>query len=144
MSRSVDRIEHEGRIVEISEDSISVEIVNKSACAACHAKGVCAAGEEAVKIVEVPLSISTLTSDYKVGDTVNVVLSGSLGVKAIWFAYIIPLIVLLAAIFTFSAVGVQELYVGLLSLAVVAVYYIGLAFFRNKLSKIFTFSIESK
>ena len=139
---SKERIEHEGRVVDISEQYISVEIVSKSACAECHARGVCAAGDEKIKVVEVPLDLSLLARDLKVGDTVNVVLSGSLGVKAIWLAYVIPLALLLAAIFVFSHCGVQELYVGLLSLGVTALYYAVLALFRNRLSKVFTFTIE--
>lgn len=141
---AAERIEHEGRVVAISKDYISVEIVSKSACAACHAKSVCAASDESVKIIEIPYDISTLSADYKVGDSVNVVLSSSLGVRAIWFAYVIPLIVLLACIFIFSHIGVGELRTGLYSLGVVALYYAVLALFRNKFSKIFTFTIESK
>ena len=139
---SKERIEHEGRIIDISEQFVSVEIVSKSACAECHARGVCAAGDEKIKVVEVPLDLALLARDLKVGDTVNVVLSSSLGVKAIWLAYVIPLALLLAAIFTFSHCGVQELYVGLLSLGVTALYYAALALFRKKLSKVFIFTIE--
>lgn len=141
---AAERIEHEGKVVSISENYIGVEIVSKSACAACHAKGVCAASDEAVKVIEVPYDIATLSADYKIGDSVNVVLSSSLGVRAIWFAYVIPLVVLLACIFVFSRAGVEELYIGLCSLGVVALYYAVLALFRNKFSKIFTFTIESK
>ena len=47
-----ERIEHEGRVIAVDKDYISVEIVNKSACAACHAKAVCGASDEAVKVVE--------------------------------------------------------------------------------------------
>lgn len=142
MSRQLDKVEHEGRIIEISEQYISVEIVNKSACAACHAKGVCAASDEKIKVIEVPLSIDTLAEDYKVGDMVNVVMKGSLGLKAIWFAYVVPLIVLMAAILVFSLLHFHEAMVGLLSIGVVALYYLVLFFFRNKLSKIFTFYIQ--
>lgn len=81
---AAERIEHEGKVVSISENYIGVEIVSKSACAACHAKGVCAASDEAVKVIEVPYDIATLSADYKIGDCVNVVLSSSLGVRAIW------------------------------------------------------------
>lgn len=142
MARQLDKVEHEGKIVEISERFISVEIVNKSACAACHAKGVCAASDEKIKFIEVPLSIDTLAEEYSVGDTVNVVMKGSLGLKAIWLAYAVPLIVLMASILVFSLFHLHEALVGLLSVGVVAVYYIVLFLFRNRLSKIFTFYIQ--
>lgn len=141
MARQLDRVEHEGKVVEISERYISVEIVNKSACAACHAKGVCAASDEKIKYIEVPLSIDTLAEDYKVGDTVLVVMKGSLGLKAIFLAYVVPLIVLMASILLFSLLHLHEAAVGLLSVGVTALYYIVLFIFRNRLSRIFTFYI---
>lgn len=137
-----DRVEHEGVVVGISDSSISVEIVSKSACASCHAKSVCAVGDSAVKIIEVPLSIGTLAADCKVGDSVKVVLDSSLGVNAVWLAYVAPMAVLLASILAFSSVGMRDLYTGLLSIGVVALYYLVLSFFRKRLDRIFTFSIE--
>lgn len=137
----MERIEHEGRVIDISEDVISVEIINKSACATCHAKGVCAASEESVRVVEVPYTISTLVEEYNVGDKVNVILAPSLGIKAVWICYVVPLIVLLASILIFSKAGFSELATGLWSLAVLALYYFGVFLFRKKISKIFTFSI---
>lgn len=142
MSRIPDRIEHEGRIIEISENFISVEILSKSACAGCHAKGVCAASDESVKVVEVPLTISTLAQDYSVGETVNVILKQSLGIQAIWIAYVVPLVLLVISLFVFSSLKMGDLNTGLFSLGVLALYYAGVFLFRKKLSKIFTFSIE--
>ena len=92
-----ERIEHEGTVVAVDKDYISVEILNKSACAACHAKAVCGASDQAVKVVEVAQDISTLAADYQVGETVNVVMSSAMGTQAIWLAYVVPLIVLMAS-----------------------------------------------
>ena len=89
-----ERIEHEGKVVSVDKDYIAVEILNKSACAACHAKGVCGASDQAVKVVEVAQDITTLTQDFQVGETVNVVMAPSMGTQAVWFAYVIPLMVL--------------------------------------------------
>ena len=139
-----DRIEHEGRVVAVDKDYISVEIVNKSACAACHAKGVCGASEESIKVVDVAQDIKTLTEDYQVGETVNVVMSSAMGTQAIWLAYVVPLVVLMLSILVFSLCGAGELLMGLGSLGVVALYYVGLFLYRNKISKIFIFSIEKQ
>ena len=139
-----ERIEHEGRVVAVDKDYISVEIVNKSACAACHAKGVCGASEESIKVVDVAQDIKTLTEDYQVGETVNVVMSSAMGTQAIWLAYVVPLVVLMLSILVFSLCGAGELLMGLGSLGVVALYYVGLFLYRNKISKIFIFSIEKQ
>ena len=139
-----ERIEHEGRVVAVDKDYISVEIVNKSACASCHAKGVCGASDETVKVVEIAQDLSTLAADYQVGETVNVVMSPAMGTQAVWLAYVVPLIVLMAAILVFSLCGAGELLMGLGSLGAVALYYLGVFLFRNRISKIFIFSIEKQ
>lgn len=139
-----ERIEHEGRVIAVDKDYISVEIVNKSACAACHAKGVCGASDEAVKVVDVAQDITTLTEDYQVGETVNVVMSSALGTQAIWLAYVVPLIVLMLSILVFSLCGAGEVLMGLGSLGAVALYYLGVFFYRKKIAKIFIFSIEKQ
>ena len=139
-----DRIEHEGTVVAVDKDYISVEILNKSACAACHAKGVCGASEESVKVVEIAQDISTLAADYQVGERVNVVMSSAMGTQAVWIAYVIPLVVLMASILVFSLCGAGEVTMGLGSLGIVALYYLGVFLFRNKISKIFIFSIEKQ
>ena len=139
-----ERIEHEGRVIAVDKDYISVEIVNKSACAACHAKGVCGASDEAVKVVEVAQDITTLTEDYQVGETVNVVMSSAMGTQAIWLEYVVPLLVLILSILVFSLCGAGEVLMGLGSLGAVALYYLGVFFYRKKISKIFIFSIEKQ
>ena len=140
--KKIERIEHEGIIREISNDFITVEIVNKSACAACHAKGFCVAGEEETRYVDVPYDISTLVEEYKVGDQVNLVLNQSLGVTAVFISYAVPLVILILLLLILSNTGLSELAVGLLSLAGVAVYYLFVFLFRDRLERIFTFSIE--
>jgi len=139
-----DRIEHEGTVVAVDKDYISVEILNKSACAACHAKAVCGASEESVKVVEIAQDISTLVADYQVGERVNVVMSSAMGAQAVWIAYVIPLFVLMVSILVFSLCDAGEVAMGLGSLGIVALYYLGVFLFRNKISKIFIFSIEKQ
>ena len=139
-----DRIEHEGTVVAVDKDYISVEILNKSACAACHAKGVCGASDASIKVVEIAQDISTLAADYQVGERVNVVMSSAMGTQAVWIAYVIPLLVLMASILVFSLCGAGEVAMGLGSLGIVALYYLGVFLFRNKISKIFIFSIEKQ
>ena len=143
MGRNSDiRIAHEGKVVGIFENCIRVEIVNKSACAACHAKGVCAASDESIKYVDVPITIGTMNRSYEEGEEVVVLLKSSLAPRAVMLAYGVPLALLLIAMFVASSCGLTELWVGLTGIAVIALYYTGLAFFRNRLSRVFTFSIE--
>ena len=142
MSQSKAPVTHEGVITAIGENSITVEIINKSACAACHAKGACPASEESVKEVEVPLTIANMSTHYEAGDKVLVILSSSLSFKAVLYAYGVPLVLLLLALAAASAFKLPELYVGLTGIGVVIFYYIALAFFKNKLAREFRFSIQ--
>lgn len=142
MSKKQAKIVHEGKIVEMDNQNISVEIVNKSACASCHAKGVCGASDEQVRIIVIPQTLETATAGYQVGDTVKLVLSAAVGMKGAILAYGVPLAVLVVAILVLSALGLEQLWVGLISLAAVALYYIIFAIFRDKLEKEFVFSIE--
>ena len=90
-----DSISHRGRVVEISPAMTSVEIISESACASCHAKGLCGLGESKSKLVQLP------TSPYlqvDVGDEVDVLLSATMGHKAVWIAYVIPFAVLMSCI----------------------------------------------
>ena len=138
----IEKIEHEGIVRQVSEDFITVEIVNKSACAACHAKGFCVASEEEIRFVDVPYSIGTLVEDINVGDKVNLVLNQSLGVSAVFISYAVPLVIFILLLLILSKTGLNELMVGLLSLAGVGIYYAFVFLFRNKLERIFTFSVE--
>ena len=142
MAKKTDNIEHSGVVTSVTGEFITVEILNKSACAACHAKGVCIASDESIRTIDIPQSISTLACDYQVGEEVKVLLKASLGARAIWICYVVPLILLLAIIFIFTKIGVSELVTGITVLAILAVYYLFIYLFKNKISRDFTFSIE--
>ena len=139
-----ERIEHEGKVVSVDKDYIAVEILNKSACAACHAKGVCGASDASVKVVEVAQDITTLVQDYQVGETVNVVMSATMGTEAVWLAYAIPLLLLLAVLLGLYTLGVKELYAGLAGIGAALLYYLILRLFKEKLSNEYSFYIKEK
>ena len=77
----------------------------------------------------------------KIGDKVEVEVRERLAWKAVLLAYILPFIVMLAiiAILDFATVW-SEAVVGTLSLCGIALYYIGLSVFRNRLQKQFSFT----
>lgn len=134
-----DTVEHSGKIVEITPQFTTVEIVSESACSACHAKGLCSLGESKTKAVQVPTSP---WQNYQVGDTVILQLKASMGHKAVWIGYVIPLIILMAVLLGVTATGVHELKAGLLSIAAVALYYLAVWLFQEKLKNEYIFSIK--
>ena len=84
---------HTGQVVSMTPQTTTVRIVSHSACSECHAAGLCGLSEYTEKAIEVPTSPS---ATYGVGDEVKVVLKASMGFKAVWLAYFLPLVVLLA------------------------------------------------
>ncbi len=138
MSRD-DIIDHEGVIIDINQDYITVEILNSSACGACAAKGSCSLGEVEAKIVEVENSGYT---QYEPGERVNVLLKKSLGHKALYISYLIPLLILVAILLSLSAAGAGDLLTGLAILGGLALYYSIVYLFRERFRKEYVFTIE--
>lgn len=138
MSSKSNVIEHLGRVEAITANDIRVVIISQSACASCHAKGACTASDVAEKQVVV----SKPFHSYTVGETVKVTMKQSLGYKALFLGYILPLIVLLVSLFVFNAIGFSEGISGLLSLGVLGPYYFILYVFRKRIEKEFYFDIE--
>ncbi|MBQ7812481.1 MAG: SoxR reducing system RseC family protein [Bacteroidales bacterium] len=132
-------IAHTGKIIEITPDFTTVEITVSSACSSCHAKGLCGMSEEEDKIIMVP---TDPYAGHEVGDEVAVKTKMTMGLKAVWISYVIPLVILLILILSLSAVFEKEYMTGLVSIAGVALYYFGIWLFRDRLSNEFVFYIE--
>lgn len=132
---------HDGEVVEVHKDGVTVKMVCRSACSSCHAKGLCSVSDEAVKMIDVPMPPFTLLEP---GDKVDVELTTSMGLKAVWISYVIPLAILMILILTLSAFGLKELTVGLSSIAGVAAYYAVIYLVRDRISKEFCFVIRKK
>ena len=141
MRRKKDSIAHDGIIVEITPDFTTVEILSSSACASCHAKGLCGMSEEEKKLIMVPTDPYTV---YSEGQQVKVMTKKSMGLKAVWISYVFPLLILLILILSLSSVIGNEAYVGLVAIAGVALYYFVIWLLRNKLESEFVFYIEEK
>jgi len=91
------------------------------------------------KIIDVP----TLNPEnYAVGQDVNIVMRESLGMKAVFLAYVMPFLVCMAALFGLSFVFESELVYGVGAVAAAALYYITLRKFSDKISKEFVWHLE--
>ena len=131
---------HTGKVVSMTPKTTTVQIVSQSACSECHAAGLCGLSEYTEKAVEVPTSPS---ATYGVGDEVQVVLKASMGFKAVWIAYFLPLVVLLAVALGLIALGVPEVVSGLAGLGAVALYYLIVWLRRDRLRNEYVFTIQA-
>lgn len=134
-----EQVSHKGRVVRITPQTTTVSIEQHAACSSCHAAGLCGMAEVAEKAVEVP---TDPYASYGVGDEVEVVLKASMGMKAVWLAYFIPLVILMAVILGLVALGVGEMTAGLCGLGAIAVYYLLLWLLRDKFKNEYVFTIK--
>ena len=132
-------IVHSGKVIETNPDFTTVEIMVSSACSECHAKGLCGMSEMEEKIIMVP------TDPYepkKVGDIVQVKTKMTMGLKAVWISYVIPLAVLMILILSLSAVIENEFLRGGIAIAGVGLYYFVIWLLKDRLSDQFEFYIN--
>ncbi|MDD2583364.1 MAG: SoxR reducing system RseC family protein [Bacteroidales bacterium] len=137
--KEVDYIDHQGKVIEANAHFISVEILNKSACSSCHAQGFCSMGDVKAKIVEVE---NSGTDFFEVGEIVNVKLKKTLGYKALWLSYLIPLIILMVLLLSLHAFGVSEPIIGLSIIGSISLYYLIIWLLRDRFKREFIFVVE--
>ncbi|MBE6321166.1 MAG: RseC/MucC family positive regulator of sigma(E) [Bacteroidales bacterium] len=136
-------IKHDGIIIALNEDGTAlVRIVQTSACATCKAKAMCASAESAEKEMTVVLLGD---EQWAVGDEVEVMVQQKMGWKAVVLAYLLPFFVMLAVIFMGNALwNVREEILGTAALCAMALYYIVLGLFKDRLQKEFSFTAKKK
>ena len=149
-------IKHDGIIIALNEDGTALaRIVQTSACAACKAKAMCASAESAEKEMTVVLLGD---EQWAVGNEVEVMVQQKMGWKAVMLAYLLPFFVMLAVMFIGNgllamgdgATGLlgdeakREAVLGTVALCAMALYYLVLGMFKDKLQKEFSFTARKK
>lgn len=132
---------HPGIVTAVKPAFVTVQIESTSACAACQAHARCGFAESKTKTLDIPLSHSPSQTTYQVGDTVTVTIDHTHGLLATWWAYILPALLLIAAIVAFSLAGLSEPLVILLSLLSLGLYILLLYLLRHKLDSRFTLTV---
>ena len=133
-------VTHTGKVVAMDPRFTTVQILSAAACAECHAAGLCGMAEYTEKAVQVP---TDPYASYGVGDEVEVVLKASMGMKAVWIAYVLPLVVLLAVTLVLIALGVGEVVSGLCGIGAVGLYYLGVWLLRDRLQDETVFTLRT-
>lgn len=133
------RVTHEGVISKIDGTKITVQFVQQSACADCHAKMLCTAGDTKQRsIVADSFGVS-----YSVGEQVTVEVTNQLAWTAMFYAFGLP--TLLALIILFPAINLfGEMLACATELAVLALYYAIFYLFREKLDRKVVFVLHRK
>ncbi|MBR2201237.1 MAG: SoxR reducing system RseC family protein [Bacteroidales bacterium] len=132
-----DSINHDGQVVEISGSKVVAEILVSEACGTCQAKGLCHTNGKRVRVE----AEAEPGQEFKVGQQVRVSFTPTLAMSSVLLAYVLPLVLMFAVMFTLIAItGSQD--IGCVSgLAVLPVYYTILYMLRHKLRRKFKFKI---
>lgn len=132
-------IEHDGVVKSVDGEQVKVSIISESACASCHARGACSAADMEEKEIKVFTS-----RVFKPGDHVSVISTSYQGLKATWWAYVFPLVlVVLVLAITFNITGNENMS-GALALLALVPYFVGIYLAQKRLQSKFTFSVKSK
>ncbi len=131
-------IRHNGIVSKITDRGAEINIAVSSACAGCHAGSSCGMADNKSRVIEV----KNLTRSVNIGEQVEIEGAQSTGLKAVFFAYVLPFIfVMMTLIITITAFNVTEIRAGLFSLLILPIYYFVLYFLRSKFEKKYTFRI---
>ena len=129
-------VQHNGVISKITDDRITVSLEGNINCEACNAKPSCGVSESNSK----EFTIENTNRSFKLNEGVAIVLQKELGLKAVFWAYIFPFI-LVFAVLLIASNFLKEWIAGLLSLFVLIPYYIMLHFFNSSFERVFKISI---
>ena len=136
-----DIIKHRGIVEKVEGAHVVVRIVQTSACAACSAKGLCNASESKEKQIDV----YEVNAFYRIGEEVVLCGTTSMGMRAVFLAFGIPMLLLMVALFvTMRVTDGDALVSSLVALFAVVPYYLVIYFMKDKLNKTFSFTIEKQ
>ena len=139
MTENKNYIEHAGIVSNISNGNVEISLEGNFHCEACNAKAGCGVSESTAKIVEIQNDERT----FEMNESVVVSMQKSLGLKAVFWGYVFPFI-LLFTVLAVSSIFLEEWLAGLLSLFVLLPYYLLLYFNKELLRKAFTISVYKK
>lgn len=131
------QIEHQGIVEHADGEHARVRILSQSACASCHAKGVCTAADLQEKLID-----ASCDRNYAPGERVTLVGESKLGLQAAWWAYILPLFLMMSTLIATYTLTNNENLAGLLALGILVPYFLIIKLFNNKFFKTFSFTIK--
>ena len=131
-------IQHRGVVESVSTDTVIVSVMPESACAGCHARGVCGErGEKREIVVKTPYA-----KEYAPGERVIVALEHNrMGFISVVWSYVLPLVILLSVLFGARALGANDGIAAMSSMAAISLYYVALYLMRKMFDKQIKFTI---
>ncbi len=132
------KIKHQGVVSSVENHCVNVRIVQSSACGECQVAAHCHAAESKEKMIRVEVGNPSL---YHVGDKVTVATATSMGLRASLYAYLLPLLLMVATLVIVERATGKEALAALSAIGVLIPYYIGLYLMRDRMGKQLRFEI---
>ncbi len=129
-----------GVVTAVDDGTLTLEICQTEACAACNAKGVCSA-KSSNKLIKISVSDA---NNYSIGDRVTVALGRNAGKRAVLYAYVLPVLLLTVTLFLAITAGVSQEVAAIASLGVLALYFAMIYFLKEKIKEKIKFYIVDK
>ncbi|NHF58629.1 SoxR reducing system RseC family protein [Flavobacteriaceae bacterium TP-CH-4] len=133
---NTDTYSHTGIISKMGDRSLVVSLDENVHCESCRAKATCGITDATTKQIE----ITDPEGIFQMHEPVQVVLQKQLGLKAVFWAYVFPFILMLATLLI-GSVFLEEWLAGLLSLGVLVPYYLTLYVLRDAFKKTFRIAV---
>ena len=130
-------VKHEGVVSKVSKNSITVSLKGNLHCEACNAKSACGVSDSDTKEIEIETSSQTL----ELNENVEVFLKKDLGLKAVFWAYVFPFILLFDVLLVASTLF-DEWIAGLLAIGVLIPYYLLLHVLKSSFKNAFKVSVS--
>ena len=130
-------VDHKGIVEKRGDNFVTVQITSKSACAGCHAEGVCTLSGQKIKTIDIAGNYN-----LKEGDDVTVQMKQSMGYSAVTFGYLIPLVIVIVTLVVCLDLQVKESHAGIIALLSVFPYYLFLWLYKKRINKKFVFSLK--
>lgn len=132
-------IQHAGIVTKVCGDQVTVHFIQNSACSGCHARALCSGGSS--ESADRTVVARAYGQTYSVGEQVTVNVTQGLAWSAVRWAFMIPLILAMVALFCLVPV-VGEVLACVGTLCVLAVYYGIFYMFRHKLEHKVEFTLS--
>lgn len=134
-------IKHRAIISHIHNKRLVAQLHPDSACSCCSVRQTCSLSSQSAKIVEINVHNPT---DYHLGEEIIIAMTQKNGFVAVFYAYLLPLLLILSTLFLTKYYTDNEVTAGIFSIIILFPYYLALFLLQKYFLQKFDFKIIEK
>ena len=132
--REVEHITHQAIVTDCSGGQATLSLMEVEDCHHCHLKSLC-------KLSDDP-SLQVSDHGLHVGDMVKIYLRPSQAFAASFLAYLLPSLLIVAALVVGSLLGLGDIWLAIVSLGVLLPYYLVLSWTRKRFKSLIDLQVQ--